>query len=112
MVEGQQPTLTVVDNDEAIDLDTLAAPYRFWAKQLTDLKSQFTRLAARADIGGHMALKIVRLQTSVEELRGMIMQAEPMRVCVKCDGEGEGCQFCCRTGFQTRSDIEFEKGRA
>jgi hypothetical protein len=95
---------------EGVDLDTLAGPYRRWARSLSDLKAEFRRIAQKEDIGGHVAQRITRIEALVDELRGTIYQAEPMAVCEKC--QGDGCQFCARTGFWTRTIVQSRKAPA
>lgn len=107
-VPGGESGGVAVAAEPAVTIDTLAAPYRRWPRVLSDLRAEFDRISLREDIGGHLSMKITRLDSIVDDLRGLIRQAEPMVICGKCGGEG--CQYCQRTGFWTRAVVESQKG--
>jgi hypothetical protein len=91
-----------------VDIKALAAPYREAVRSIGKILAEFERLALDEKTGAHLSDKIVRLRHELNEAKGTINQAEPVRECPKC--EGAGCRSCANTGFWTRAIAGFRKG--
>ncbi len=90
-----------------VDIAGLAAPYKQWVLELGAIINGVKRLSAEERTGGHLATKEARIVHDLSEAKVAISEAEPVRVCPKCDGAG--CHPCSHTGFWTRAILKSRK---
>lgn len=84
-----------------VDIPGLAAPYKQSVLELGAIINRIKKIASEERTGGHLATKEARIVHDLTEAKVAISEAEPVRVCPKCDGKG--CHPCAHTGFWTRA---------
>lgn len=109
-VEPEEPEAEEVDFEPAkieaqphatVDLAGLSAPYKQSVLEIGAIINRLKKLADEERTGGHLITKITRIVHCLDEAKTAISEAEPVRICPKCDGKG--CHPCAATGFWTRA---------
>lgn len=100
--EAEFDTVAIEAQPKAtVDIAGLSAPYKQSVLEIGAIITRLKKLAEEERTGAHLVTKIARITHDLTDAKTAISEAEPVRVCPKCDGAG--CHPCAHTGFWTRT---------